>query len=138
MSEQFDPEQLAATGAAMQELERRCETILVMLGGKKTISRFEQSEVSVLYLRLKEDLKAASKYGTLDGKRRPRTRAEECFYDPAVRRAHIDLRPKTNSHPISGRWFSAVFEAKSEFSYWLHNMQGLPGAPELGEPQKDA
>jgi len=131
MSEKFDPVELAAVGEAMQRFEARCEEILILIGDKRTLSAYERSEVSVLYLRLKEDLKEAAKYGTLSAKRTPLTRVEQCFYDPAVRRAHIDLKPKTNSHPIHGRWFSAVFEAKSEFSYWLHNMEGLPGAPAL-------
>lgn len=129
MSENFDQEELAAVASAMLRFEARCEEILTLLAEKRTLSNFERSEVSVLYLRLKEDLKLAAKTGTLSGKRTAMTRSEQCFYDPAVRRAHIDLRPKTNSHPIHGRWFSAVLEAKSEFSYWLHNMEGLPGVP---------
>lgn len=129
MSETFDSDDLRTVASAMREFEQRCAEILALLGEKRSLSPFERSEIEGRYRSLKADLKGASKYGTLSGRRQPLTRAEACFYDPAVRRAAVDLRPATNSHPISSRWFSAVYEARSEFSYWLHNLGELPNAP---------
>jgi hypothetical protein len=88
----------------------------------RTLSPSERSDVEHHYRSLKADLKEASKYGTLSGRRRAMSRAEECFYAPAVRRAALDLRPPTNSNPLTSGWLSAVFEAQSEFSYWLHGL----------------
>ena len=127
MTEQFDPAEVRSVAAALREFERRCVAILELLGEKHSLSQSERQEATRLYTLLKSDLKDAAKHGTLSGRREARSRVEECFFDPAVRRAHIDLRPATNSHPVSSRWFAAVFEARSEFSYWLHNMAGLPG-----------
>lgn len=128
MSETFDSEDLRTVASAMRSFEQRCEKILALLGDKRSLSPFERSEIEGRYRSLKADLKEASKYGTVSGRRQPLTRAETCFYYPAVRRAAIDLRPATNSNPISSRWFSAVYEARSQFSYWLHNLGELPDA----------
>ena len=129
MPETFDPSDLRAVASAMRVFEQRCDEILALLGEKRGLSPLERSEIEDRYRSLKADLKEASKYRTLSGRRQPLTRAEACFYDPAVRRAAVDLRPATNSHPISSRWFSAVYEARSEFSFWLHNLGELPDAP---------
>lgn len=123
MSETFDPAELSAVAAALQLFADRCEEILALLGEKRTLPPHEREKIARLYRDLKGDLDEARKYGTLSGKRGIRTRAEDCFYDPAVRRAHIDLRPATNSHPIKSRWFAAVLEAKWEFSYWKCNLE---------------
>lgn len=128
MNEQFDPADIRAVASAMREFERKCEEILTLLGEKRSLQSHEREEVERLYKSLKSDLKEAAKYGTLSQRRVPLTRAEKCFYDPAVRRAAIDLRPATNSHPISSRWLGAVLEARSELSYWLHSLAGLPGS----------
>jgi hypothetical protein len=126
MNENFDTGEIRAIAEALREYERRCEEILSLLADKRHLLPNERSTVEELYRALKEDLKRAAKHGTLSGNRQPQTRAEQCFYDPALRRAAIDLRPATNSNPISSRWFGAVSEARSELSYWLHNLAALP------------
>lgn len=126
MNEQFDPAEIRAVASAMREFESRCEKILTLLGEKRILLPSERDEVEQLYKSLKNDLREASKYGTLSQRRVPLTRAEQCFYDPAVRRAAINLRPATNSHPVSSHWVSAVFEAQSEFTYWLQSLAELP------------
>ncbi len=122
MSENFDPVELQQIELALRAYKDRCEEILQLLGEKRSLSLGEREQIVALYAALKDDLKAAAKHGTLSKSRRQQTRAETCFFDPAVRRAVLNLRPATNTNPISSHWFSAVFEAQSEFSYWLHNM----------------
>jgi hypothetical protein len=100
MNEQFDPADIRAVASAMREFEGQCEEILTLLGKKLILQPYELDEVARLYKSLKSDLKEASKFGTVSRRRVPLTRAEHCFYHPAVRRAAIDLRPATNSHPI--------------------------------------
>jgi hypothetical protein len=128
MNEKFDPREVEAVAAAMFAFYQRCEEIMLLLNEKRSLRPIERQEIQRLYASLKHDLDVARKHGTLSGRREPRTRAEDCFYDPAVRAAHIDLRAATNSNPISSRWFSLVQEAQSEFSYWLHNL-GRPPRP---------
>ena len=106
----------------MRAFEQRCDEILSLLGEKKHLSPHDRAQIERLYRSLKEDLKHAAKHGTVSGKRQPLTRAEECFYNPAARRAAIDLRPATNSNPISSNWYGAVYEAQLEFSHWLHSL----------------
>ena len=130
MNEDFDPAELRAVALAMREFKRRCDAIAVMLQGKTGLRLHEREELRTLYEALKRDLKAAAKNGTLSGSRTALSRAEQCFYDPAVRRAAIDLRPATNSHPLNGNWMGARYEAGSEFSYYLHNVSGIPGSEE--------
>jgi len=122
MSEKFESAELQAVKEAMEAFMQRCDELIELIGEKRYLNPDERAKVQQRYRLLKDDLKEAAKNGTVSGKRLPKTRAEDCFYDPAVRRAAIDLRPATNSHPITSNWLSAVFEARSEFSYWLHNM----------------
>lgn len=122
MGEKFDAAELQTVKAAMERFVHRCDAIIELIGEKRSLPPHERADVEQLYRDLKEDLKAAAKNGTVDGARREKTRVEDCFYNPAVQRAAIDLRPATNSHPIKSRWLSAVFEARAEFTYWLHNL----------------
>ena len=127
MPEKFDWNDLQAVRDAMLAFEARCEQIMAILADKKHLAPFERDEVQALYRQLKDDLKAAAKSGSIYGARSrdQLTRAEFAFYDPAVRRAAIDLRPATNSNPITSRWFSAVHEAQMEFSYYRHGLDKL-------------
>ena len=122
MNEGFDTADYEAVADALRKWQDRCKEIIKLLANKKTLSRYEHQEVALLYSSLKGELKEAAKRGNLSGRREPMTRAESAFYNPAVRKAHIAMRPKTNSHPIQGRWLSAIFETEGEFSYVLHQM----------------
>lgn len=107
----------------MNHFESRCEHLMSLLSEKKRFSPGEREHAESLYRALKDDLKEAAKCGTVSGKRQEPTEAERCFYQPAVQRAALALRPATNSHPIHSNCFSAVHEAQMEFSYWRHHMR---------------
>lgn len=121
--------ELAAAIDAMRAFENRCNEISARIGEKKRLEPYERSELEQLYKALKSDLGAAAKCGTLSGRREIQTRIESAFYDPAVRKAHIALRPATNSNPLTSKWVGALWEAGSEFSYFLHQMEGLLKEP---------
>ncbi|MDI1340001.1 hypothetical protein [Polaromonas sp.] len=112
--------------AKMNHFESRCEDLMSLLAEKRRFSPGERDHAESLYRALKDDLKEAAKCGTVSGKRQEPTEAERCFYQPAVQRAALALRPATNSHPVQSNWFSAVHEAQMEFSYWRHNMRHNP------------
>jgi hypothetical protein len=124
MKESFNTHDLKAVANRLADFEARCEEMMELLNEKHQLRPDERSYIEALFRSLKEDLKRAAKYGTITGERRPQNRAEQCFYDPAVRRAAIDLRPATNSHPITSRWFAAICEAKMEFSYYRNQIDG--------------
>lgn len=125
MNEKFDPNDIQAVSDALRGFLRRCDQVLALLEGKRYLKPHERGEVTTIYASLKAELGAAAKNGTLSGRREPRTRVEECFYDSTVRKAHIALRPATNSNPISSRWYSAVYDAQLELSYKLHDLARL-------------
>ena len=125
MSSEWNETELVAIAAALRWYERRCDELMASLGQNRSLSAHERAEVESLYRSLKEDLKRAAKERSLSGDHRRMTRAESAFYDGAVRKAHIALSPKTNSHPILCGWFSAVYSARAEFSYYLRNMANL-------------
>lgn len=93
MSVHIDRADAEAVAQALREFEKRCKAIQDLLGEKRSLSLSEREHITDLYCSLKEDLKAAAKRGTLDERRRPQTQAESAFYDSAVRKAHIALRP---------------------------------------------
>lgn len=132
MTTHFHPVDAAAVLAAMEEFEARCDRIMLLLGDKRRLDPDELADVREQYTSLKTDLKEAAKAPYVHEPKRARELSvcESAFYDPAVRKAHIALRPATNSNPISSRWFSAVHEAQMEFSYYRHNLTGaLEKAP---------
>lgn len=119
-----DADELRRVASVMAAFEARCEEIMTLLGEKRYLKPAERQEIEAKYRSLKGDLKSLAKHGTTDTDRREKTEVEQFFFDSAVRRAAIDLRPATNSNPISSRWFSAVHEAQMEFSYYRHNLEG--------------
>jgi hypothetical protein len=90
-----------------------------LLGEKRWFSLAERGTVEERYRSLKNDLKAAAKAPFLHQPMRNRelTLCESAFYDPAVRKAAIALRPATNSNPIASRWYSAVSEAQMHYRH---------------------
>jgi hypothetical protein len=110
--------------AAMREYMRRCDEITELLGDKHSLKPHEREDVTRLYKSLKDDIRAAAKYGTVSGRPGVRTLAEDAFLDPALRKAgHRALRAATNSHPISSNWRGCVWEAGTEFSYYLDQLK---------------
>lgn len=124
MTAHFHPVDASAVLAAMAEFEARCDRIMVLLGEKRRLNPDELADVQEQYRSLKSDLKEAAKAPYVHEPKRARELSvcESAFYDPAVRKAHIALRPATNSNPIRSGWFAAVHEAQMEFSYYRHNL----------------
>jgi hypothetical protein len=120
----FHPDDASAVLAAMAVFEERCEAIMLLIGEKRRLTPAELEEVRERYTTLKTDLKQAAKepYVHEPRRRRELTVCESAFYDPAVRKAAIALRPATNSNPVHSHWFGAVYEAQTEFSYYRHNL----------------
>lgn len=123
MSGTWNITELNATIAAMQKFKNRCNELLQLIDSNTR--RANLSEIRRLYTELKSDLKSASKYGTLSGKREVQSLIESAFYDPAVRKAHLALRPAINSNPWNSEWFGAIYEAEMEFSDSLGELERI-------------
>lgn len=123
MNEEFDVDEIRAIRAKLLGYQAQCSQIMDGIGDRVTLSADERSKLQDLYTNLKSDLKteAAALWKSRDNL----SRAEECFYEPAIRKAAVALRPATNSNPITSRWFSALYDCEGEFSYILHSMGKL-------------
>lgn len=119
MKNQFD-------GVVVNELRRfeaSLEAIARNLRGKQILTPSEKSLVQDAYSSLKEELRAAKKYGTVGGAKRQQSETERLFFSPAVNRALQSLTAPTNSNPLTSRWRSGLFGAQHEISYRLHGLE---------------
>lgn len=125
MNDRHHPEDVNAVLQALDAFTARCDELMLILDEKPRLSAAGRERAQGLYRSLKEDLKAAAKAPYVHPVRgkRPLTPCESAFYEPAVKRAAIDLRPATNSNPLSSQWFGAVYEAQMEFTYYAHNLR---------------
>lgn len=102
----------------------KCDNIIEILKGKNKIYQAEIDLVRELYVDLKSDLKNASKRGTILPKsEKNKAFTEDAIYGSAVRHASIELRPKTNTHPISSKWILAIESCKSELEYYFEKLK---------------
>lgn len=127
-AEQFDQQELRAVHAALNKFERRCSDLGQLLT-RTPLSPLNRAEATAMYAALKEDLRAEAKLGTVDAARRACNRSEQCFYEKPIRKALIELRPATNSNPITSRWAAAVWSARSEITYSLSRLEPHLQAP---------
>lgn len=123
MTENFDADEIRAIRAKLLGFQSRCKQISNEIGDHKSLTINEKAKLQELYTSLKADLKTES--AALRKSWNDLSRAEECFYEPAIRKAAIALRPAINSNPITSRWFSALYDCEGEFSYVLFNMEKL-------------
>lgn len=98
---------------------------MALLGEKRHLSQEDRAHVEELYRSLKDDLKRAAAAGTVSGKKRAPTDAEERFYWPAVRAAALALAPAVNSNPIVSNWSSALYDAQIEFAHYMPKHEGV-------------
>lgn len=114
MTENFDAAEIRAIRAKLLGFQSRCNQISNEIGDRKSLTIDEKAKLQELYTSLKSDLKAES--AALRKAWDDLSRAEECFYEPAIRKAAIALRPATNSNPITSGWFSALDDCEGELS----------------------
>lgn len=119
MKNQFD-------GVVVNELRRfeaSLEAIQRDLTGKQTLTPSEISLLQDAYSHIKNELRAAKKYGTVGGAKRQQYASERLFFSPAVSRALQSLTASTSSNPLRSRWPSLLLEARFEISYRLHGLE---------------
>jgi hypothetical protein len=107
----------------LQKYINRCDNILNIIQGKSKLYQAEIDLARELYIDLKGDLKIASSRGTILPKsERGEVFTEDAIYGTAVRGASIELRPKTNTHPINSKWFLAINSCKGELEDYLERL----------------
>ena len=119
MSDEFDIAEIRGIRALLQGYEARCDQVLDAIK-EKPLSAHELSRAQDLYRNLKTELKHEA--AQLQKRWDTMSRAEQCFSDPAIRKAAIALKPATNSNPSSSNWIGALLDARGEFSYYLLNL----------------
>ena len=103
----------------LQGYEGRCDQVLEAIKSPR-LTQHELARAQDLYRNLKDELKLEA--AQLRKRWNSMSRAEQCFYDPAICKAAIALKPRTDSNPKNSNWVGALLDARSEFSYYLHNM----------------
>ena len=97
--------------------------LLSLLDPGRSMTRMDRAKAAEIYASLKNRLK--QDYKRLAGKESKQglTHIEGAFLLPAVRQASARLRPATNSNPVKTNWHSALYSAKIDVDYFLHQLK---------------
>lgn len=117
-----DVAEARAVELELRKYALRVREITDALVDKKSIADYERERLRSLYAALKADVKFAAKRGKIADDRLPQTEMERAFFSPAMRDCSISMRAKTNSHPITGKWLSSLWESEMEISYFLSGL----------------
>ena len=112
-----------AVRVALENFDSRMKELQETLS-PRILTGGEKDKARLLYTRLKDDLKTAARYGTLDGARRPRSPEEDALYQPAVVGALSHLRPATNSDPCTSNWAGSIYDARIDVTNMLAQLAG--------------
>lgn len=118
MSEMFDITEIRGIRAALLGYEARCHQALAMARGEEGQAA-DTTKAQDMYRTLKLELKG--EVAAL--KKRPISRAEQCFYEPAIRRAAQEMRSPTDASPLSPKWSTSLVNTSSEFTYYLDRLE---------------
>ncbi len=116
-SETFDVTEARGIRAALSGYEARCLQALETARGAHGRPP-DATMARDMYRSLKEELKAEA--AVL--RARQLSRAEHCFYEPAIRQAAQEFQAPADSSPHSPRWSISLIGACGEFAYYLHNL----------------
>ena len=111
--------------SALESFSKRTQEISSRIDGRNRLNPFETGDLQALYGELKSDVRAASKRGKVEDGRHDQTDWERNYFSPAMRKAAISLRARSNTNPITSNWLGSLLDAGMEFSYYLHQLQKM-------------
>jgi hypothetical protein len=111
--------------SALESFSQRTQEISSRIDGRSRLNPFETGDLQALYGELKSDVRAASKRGKVEDGKHDQTDWERYYFAPAMRKAAISLRARSNTNPITSNWLSSLLDAGMEFSYHLHQLQKM-------------
>ncbi len=122
---------LAEAGLILETLQRLHDELDVLSDAGDKLKHSHSPEIEGFRQRLervKAEIKAAAKHATLDGRRRPQSELERCFYGPAVQHASAHFSLRTNAPP--SKWLSGLYDPKDDISYYMFGLRKLVGEVE--------
>ncbi|NHZ38345.1 hypothetical protein [Massilia rubra] len=108
---------------ALRSYSERIDEIMTAIADRRSITSQEKDELQSKLVMLKADIKAAAKRKKVRDNRDPQTSTERAYFEPALRGASANFRVATNSHPITSRWHSCLYDVNIDFSYFLHQLE---------------
>lgn len=110
-------DELRGIEAALEEFDRRCAEV------GEALQRNQLTLARDLYKALKADLEEAARPSRMSSTKHPRTWAQAAYFDQGVRKALQELRPATNTNPVTSNWKSAVSAASFELAYQVNRLR---------------
>jgi hypothetical protein len=111
--------------SALESFSQRTQEISSRIDGRSRLNPFETGNLQALYGALKSDVRAASKRGKVEDGKHDQTDWERYYFAPAMRKAAISLRIRSNTNPITSNWLGSLLDAETEFSYYLHQLHKI-------------
>jgi hypothetical protein len=95
------------------------------IADRTSISRDEKEDLQSKFKDLKARLKVAGNLGTVDGTKRPLTRFESAFFQPATHSASVNCLVAVNTHPIRSNWFSCLYGMEIDIQHMLGQLEQM-------------
>jgi hypothetical protein len=118
-----DAAETQRVASALKVLDDRIEQILFQ--GKQTgkLHGVTEAQLKVQTASLKQDIKNANKYGTINGAREPASETERMFYSKAIQDASSNFTLRPNISPSNPKWRSGLVAVQNEIRYHLHRLR---------------
>lgn len=107
----------------MRDLSAQADELMTLHAGKAKFNRLEKDELQQRFKSLKEELKQYKRTGTIDGKKRPLSEIEQCYFEPAVSTADANILVSANADPAKPEWFSCVYGIKGDLDHLLRQLE---------------
>jgi hypothetical protein len=107
----------------LRQFETQLQQLMELLANKSHLSPEEKIRAQEQMKIIKEGLKGEYKRGATASGQAEMNRYEKAYLHPAVHGASTQIRVRWNSDPISSRWFSELYAAHVDISYYLHQLE---------------
>ncbi|MGV8921336.1 MAG: hypothetical protein ACOH2R_26760 [Pseudomonas sp.] len=109
--------------AELTAIHEAMESLVGKVAERRRIPHDEVEQLRFELAEMKGRLERGSRYGTVDGAKRPQSALESAFFQPAVSKAKAFLGIRANSHPINARWMEQLMSAQSTIGMPLENLK---------------
>lgn len=121
---ELDPQDAAKGLATLRSFAARMSEILELLDGRQRVTADEKLHLQELFRSLKADLKTEADRSRTTRGEAELNEVERRYVNPAVFQASANNNVAWNSHPINSDWYSELFGARTDLTYFLHELEG--------------
>lgn len=121
MTDEYDADEAGRLLTELNRMLAELEALRSVSVGLRGARPYQIDDYLERVRAIKADIKEAARHGTLDRKRREKTRLEQVFFDPAVRHASANFRMRANAAPSN--WQSGLGDPAFELSYCIDNLE---------------